>query len=598
MAAEQLTSGDYGDFERTVRSSIDEGDLFGAFSLLSEAGVSGPERPALAYLEVLCLARMGDTDEAIRRFGRYALAGLDQVDVLALDARLLKDKALAETGPERPQLLARAADRYAQAAAATGNAFPLINAATLAWLAGHLEVARQRARAVADDIAVKGGSDYWALATRAEAELLLGLPEQALASLAQALASPGASIGARSSTLRQFCHLLPQLALNPTEAQALLDQLRPPPVIHFCGHIFREHPAAELGCARRIDAVYDRLGVQLGCGALAAGADILLAERLLARGGELHVVLPFAQDAFVEHSVAPAGTGWIARFERCLAAAASVTCASEMDYIGDDRQFSYGAIVAMGIARLRARHIGAETRQVAIWDGLDVIGEAGTAADVRRWREAGGEALVINPGLVDRNRCRPTASPEPARRAIHAILFTDFAGFSKLSEPALPLFWRTIMEQAGQALARHKSDILAQNSWGDAVFAVITDAAAAARIALDLQQSLDPEPIRALEPRAQGMRIALHYGTMFAVDDPITGRPNYYGTEVSRAARLEPVTPPNSVYATEPFAAVLVMQEPKSYELHYAGRIRLAKNYGTHPVYRLSRAAERYFWSR
>ena len=52
---------------------------------------------------------------------------------------------------------------------------------------------------------------------------------------------------------------------------------------------------------------------------------------------------------------------------------------------------------------------------------------------------------------------------------------------------------------------------------------------------------------------------------------------NYYGSEVSKAARIEPVTPSGSVYVTEPFAAVLEMQSDHPFVCNYVGKIRPAQ---------------------
>jgi len=87
------------------------------------------------------------------------------------------------------------------------------------------------------------------------------------------------------------------------------------------------------------------------------------------------------------------------------------------------------------------------------------------------------------------------------------------------------------------------------------------------------------------------MRIGAHYGPAYRTLDRITGRINFYGTEVSRAARIEPVTPPGAVFVTEPFAAILVLEAPDAFRCRYVGRIALAKRYGTYPMYRLIRAA-------
>jgi adenylate cyclase len=87
---------------------------------------------------------------------------------------------------------------------------------------------------------------------------------------------------------------------------------------------------------------------------------------------------------------------------------------------------------------------------------------------------------------------------------------------------------------------------------------------------------------------AAGMRIGVHYGPAFRTIDHITGRDTFYGTEVSRAARIEPVTPPGAVFVTEPFASILALEADEDFVCQYVGRIALAKNYGEYPMYRLS----------
>jgi adenylate cyclase len=73
----------------------------------------------------------------------------------------------------------------------------------------------------------------------------------------------------------------------------------------------------------------------------------------------------------------------------------------------------------------------------------------------------------------------------------------------------------------------------------------------------------------------------------------VSRRTTYYGTEVSRTARIEPVTPPGSVYVTEPFAAILEMEAANRFVCNYVGKTPLAKGYGVFPLYRLSRAPAR-----
>ena len=67
------------------------------------------------------------------------------------------------------------------------------------------------------------------------------------------------------------------------------------------------------------------------------------------------------------------------------------------------------------------------------------------------------------------------------------------------------------------------------------------------------------------------------------------GRDNYFGSSVTKAARIEPVTPPGTVYASEAFAASLAAIGPSDYTLEYVGRLTLAKGYGESRIYRLDR---------
>ena len=122
------------------------------------------------------------------------------------------------------------------------------------------------------------------------------------------------------------------------------------------------------------------------------------AEALLARGAELHIVLPFVRDAFIQSSVASSGPGWVERFDRCLDAAFNVTYATDNAFVPDDALFRYAGELAMGLALLRARYLDADVRQLAVWDGKPDLGDAGTAFDVATWRATRRAVSVIPTG--------------------------------------------------------------------------------------------------------------------------------------------------------------------------------------------------------
>ncbi len=211
---------------------------------------------------------------------------------------------------------------------------------------------------------------------------------------------------------------------------------------------------------------------------------------------------------------------------------------------------------------------------------------------VSAWRDRAGENVTIPvPGAVSDFTRPPRPAPDGDERVSAAILFTDFPGFSRLGEAALPAFWHGVMRRVADVLDAHGEAVEARNSWGDALYAVTRSAAVTAEIALALQASLATFDYTSLGLRAgMGMRIGAHFGTVYRARDHITGQMSFYGSEVSRAARIEPVTPPGAVFVTEPFAAMLMLEAPDRYVTRYVGRIALAKDAGSAPMYRLSRA--------
>jgi class 3 adenylate cyclase len=90
-------------------------------------------------------------------------------------------------------------------------------------------------------------------------------------------------------------------------------------------------------------------------------------------------------------------------------------------------------------------------------------------------------------------------------------------------------------------------------------------------------------------PSELNLRIALHAGPAYACTDPVTRAPNFIGTHVSRAARIEPITPPGQVYASQAFAALAEAQGVTEFTCDYVGQTPLAKKYGTFPTYHVRR---------
>jgi hypothetical protein len=582
-----------------VRNAERRGELLSAFDLAERGLAEHPNDIWLKHRAVLALARAGATEQATSRFAEYGLGAVetDPEDVAALRARIAKDVALAATGEQRRREAARAAAAYDAIFARTGGYYPAINAATLSLVAGEPHRAGELARQVSELLRRSGERSYYALATAAEAALLLGDVAAARAALEEAATLHGDDFGAVSTTRRQLRLVCELSGVD----QAVLAALPGPAVVHFCGH--RIAAAGETGrfrasdegrVADRIRGEVERASATYAYGALASGGDILWAEALLESGAEVHVVLPFALAEFRDISVAPAGPTWVERFEACLAAASAVVYATEDAHLGDDVLYRYGSELAMGLAILRAGYLEADVRQLALWDGGPPMGAASTAIDIATWRRRGlpttivptrGELIEESPSFVDRPAGQGGST---SGRVVCAMLFADVKGFSKLTDEQLPRFAEQVLGAFATVLEHHADEILYRNTWGDALYVVFGDAGAAAVCALELQQAMSAIDLAAARlPEHLALRLGGHLGPVFPIVDPIMRAPAFMGSHVSRTARIEPVTPPAAVYLTEPFAAALVLSGREDLACDYVGHMPAAKDYGRLRMYRL-----------
>lgn len=403
--------------------------------------------------DVLALARAGATGSAREAF---VLAGFDRRDddvaALTLKGRLFKDIASSATSVERSALLLSAAEAYEAAAKLAPATYPLINAATLALLSGAPARAARLASetlALLDSGVHEPDTAYWLGATRAEALLLLDREVEARAALREAIAGTPRAWEDHAVTLRQFRLILAEQG----KSAAWLDACRPPATVHFAGPIGIAADDTRLEAA--IDAALAATAPGMAIGALAAGFDIVAAERLVRAGAELHVVLPGAVDAFVEASVAPAGAAWRARFEALLAAAASV------ETLDLPAGLSAGAAVlseemALGCAVRNARSFGVDAVM------LRLAGTSGTAdpperAGLRRVEVPGvaSDTATARVALTAPDRptallgCRHVAADALGRLSPSAIQPTPVGVFS---------VWEDLSAAAAAATALFRAD--------------------------------------------------------------------------------------------------------------------------------------------
>jgi len=588
---------------KEVKSFFDHGEFFRAYDLASDAMEAFPGNVALAHRAVLSLANAGATALALEKYYEFGLDQRPETDARSLLGRLKKDQAFAETGEARAATFREARVLYERAFRTASDAndpeayYPAINAATLALLHGDAEMASRLAGEVLDLLASRianldedaAADRYWVLATALEAYLVRGDLDAADVMVDRVVAAAGRDDAALATTGRQ----LERIVAAKRIGAGVLAAFQPPTVVHFLGDI----AAQAVTVATDIAALVKGMRIGAAYGSLASGADIMFAEALLEQGVAINIVLPFAASDFIDQLVSPAGEAWVTRFNDCLAAAKTVRFATEDAYLGDDQLFTYGSSLAMGLASLCARHLHAPLMQLAAWDGaVDEGATAGTAAEMSAWREAGHPVTVVPVGPnADVEKLRPWRRPEVAsgRRDTRAMLFGDIHGFSKLTDAQLPRFTETIMGTLGEVARRHGEHIAFTNTWGDGIFVVFRDAGRAAACALDMQDAMSAVDLEAAGlPDTLKLRLGGHLGPVYELDDPVTDRPNYYGAHVSRAARIEPITPEGCVYVTETFAAMLALHNAGEFSCDYVGNTEMAKHYGRLRMFLLHRAVD------
>ncbi|MEI9887142.1 MAG: TRAFs-binding domain-containing protein [Rhizomicrobium sp.] len=496
-----------------------------------------PPAHSPSLLSIIAYARSGALDYACRLFleGGFELVD-DDPAVLSVRGRLLKDRALAAEGAERRRLYLEAAGAYARAGEIGGATYPLINAATLSLLAGR----REQSQALAGKLlerALAGGDEletpYYRAATHAEALLLLGEIAKAKTALAKAFALAPKAYEDHASTLRQFGLILTELGKDT----AWLDPLRPPRTLHFAGHMGVAIGGKAL--KRRLRAFIAKERIGFGYGALAAGADILVAEALLEEGAELHLVLPMPKERFRALSVAGFGDGWTNKFDRILARAASVRAIAGAPDPLFPHAIQLGAEIAMGCAVMQAGALMTEAVQLVVFDKArgGVTGWIGAL-----WKKSGRRQRALGAPRVRPRPATPRALPNAAPVRLAAMLRIDLAGIdaNHLTNDILP--------RLAIALAKAPKPLFPPRWTGEALLTAFGATAPAARAAIAAAAALAD---------SNGVRIAGHYASVQQARDAFSRKPFLVGTATHLLAQVVRSTPSGAVHLTEDFAAAL-----------------------------------------
>lgn len=603
-------------YRRSVDAALRLGEAFLAFDITAEGLLVFRNDLRLTQLQALALARTGATRRANSMLDQLRLSGHQDEETLGILARTHKDFFMMATNPEEKRKHLRISfDLYHTSYQRNHGYYSGINAATMGMMAGETQIARQTAQEVMElcertleNLGPESDERYWLEATLAEASIILGDLTKAERHYRSATVGGGDKLAIVSRTRAQARLLLEHMTGNPN----LLDHcFHLPRIVVFSGHMFdrpeRAQPRFPLAAEGMVRAEVARrlqeVEAQVGFSSLACGGDLLFAEALLERGGEVNIVLPFNQRDFRKCSVdLIPGVDFGARFERVLARAATVTILSEWGDATDGAPFDYCNRAINGLALLKGKFFGMDVVPMAVWNGQPGDGAGGTHSFVEYWSS---RAPMVE--IIRLDQLLAKGAPAPARAAttdasaagavpdrgalvskqqIKAMLFADVVGFTRLTEMQIPLFVDHFLGRVAGLMKQMPHPPVHQNTWGDAVCCVFDTVRDAGIFALQLRDLVrDTDWNQYGLPGELNIRIALHAGPVYACYDPVLGKMTYNGAHVNRTARIEPVAEEGQIYASQAFAALATAEGVAEFLCDYVGTKQLAKKYGAIPVF-------------
>ncbi|TWU31320.1 TRAFs-binding domain-containing protein [Novipirellula artificiosorum] len=564
-----------------------------AFDFVSEALESFPNEVRLMQLQGLSLARAGATLHANQIFQQLRDAGHRDEETLGNLARTYKTLWEYETDAIRKQsYLNRAFDAYRYSYQATSGYWSGVNVAFLALIRGDEATAstvakevEQQCKELIDQNTSKSSPNYWVMATIAEAALIQGKLDSAVHWYKRATKSAGQRFGNIASTFRQARVLAHHRNIDWYRLSPCFPL---PKIVVFAQPSERlaEMPVAMIPLVKKcVSAFIQRHSGLIAFGTLESDWERLFLEAVVDSGGEIHVLQdggkPVAQPT--EFDGDPVRRKLLHKSEHIHTVTA---CAGQSSEMADQ----YSANVLRGLAMMRAKQFGADPSCVTL-----SLSENPIAVEIK-------ETSIDEEGLGMRqtNMIGPIASRTiesldecivDHQPTVMSLLFADVKGFSRLNESQLVAFAKVFLGTVSECMRDLVVQPNTKHTWGDGLYFTFEKIQDAGRYALRLADAIGSVPwARHGLPVDLGIRIGLHAGPVYGCYDPISQQLTYFGIHVNHAARIEPVTPPGNVYASESFAALAAHQKNCSFQCEYVGQTPLAKDFGMFATYHLRSA--------
>ncbi len=314
-----------------IEANLNHGLNSAAHDLAMEGVRRSPRDDRFKYFAAMSIARMGALKEALSLVESFKLTtDAPNQDIASIGPRLRRDLAFSNPAGPDMGLLRRSAEGYETVFKALKTTYPGVNAASTYAMIGETVGARALAKEVgalasaALDELDEDDPSYWERATLAECMLIEGDRAGAAIEFTAATGAVDAAPGKIATTRKQLRRLKAATKID----DAWIDRAAPQgEVLYFSGPLASAGESGSKASERlkaKFDDFLDGRRVAAAIGALAAGADIVLAEALLDAGVALHVHLPLAPTDFLASSVAPSGEDWRQRFIACIERAQTI----------------------------------------------------------------------------------------------------------------------------------------------------------------------------------------------------------------------------------------------------------------------------------
>ncbi len=620
-------------FLKLGKKFLSRGDPLISCDIFSRGIKKNPHHSRLQCQYVLSLARSGAIHKANEILSSLYNEGKfdeNDEDFYGILARTHKDLWMAEKDITHLQ---KSYELYKKGYEVSGGFYTGINFATIAMLLGREDEAKELAKEIIElclkelsklamnpleptdsgNCCKKNNEDwYWTVATLGEASLILKDLEKAESWYRMAAKIAGKEYGHLASTRRNAEMILE----HRNEDKTILENyFCIPRIVIFTGHMIdkkdrksKRFPSEiEHDIYEKIAEELDSLDAAIGYSSAACGSDILFLEALIKQCGEANILLPFKRDEFREESVDNInGEQWGYRYLWLLQNAQNVVEVSQNKLGRGSISYQYTNLLLLGYACLRAKQLGAKLTGLAVWDGKEGDGYGGTASAVEQWRKLGLEHIVIDPTSPPDQKSKffkknetsldtssiyyPSPQQEDFSAHIRALLFADVVKFSSIKEEKYQDYVNHFLGAVANLANRPEYGIEYRNTWGDGLYFVFTHIENAGEFALDLRDLMINSNWQEKGlPEGLSIRTGLHAGPVLKCSNPVTGRDDFIGAHVVQTARIEPITPPFTVYASEAFAALAAAYKCKKFDCDHVGNIPLAKNYGMVRAYVLRR---------